>query len=356
MKKQFVYLPLFLLITNLQAGPKGKKDKLGQAGQITTEQQSTGSKTLLPVDLELTQQPQATSPLAPNPLSEHHFESTDDFDDDFNSPASSHRTSPVAQIVPSSSRRFTLEVSPEPLLEAPPAIACQTTMRNFNAFAPKDHKDDSGTESDSEEDPMVTIEGVEGMVDVQLTLIQKLEQRARRERSLLDSTIETLEKLGALKALEMTQDLALNLAQTRLQRILSLDNSHGLRPYLGKMTDGSEQGEWLAKGLAQAVETKNIDHVTRVLEIIQNYELTNFVPTQHQEDASQLLLQHTKKIASKILPHTQRISNPGDLSPRSKASHKILEAVFLAHNPMADPGDFITTTLKHLQDSASTPK
>lgn len=318
MKKQFVYLPLFLLITTLQAGPKNKKSKFRQVEQIT-EQQSTGSETQLPVEFSLVETLQQihdqTPPLTPN--SQH--------SNDFDIAATPQNTSPIEQIL-ASSRRFSLE-APQ---EVPPARACQTTMRNFCPPLSNDN-DSSHTGSDSEVD--IATEETEEMIKISPRFIKNLEKEALERNSFVESGIKTLEDFGFLNALEKTQDVALNLMQTRLERILFLDKSLRLRPYLESMKNESEQGEWLAKGLAQAVEKKEIDPVTRMLEIIHLYKLTNFVPTQHQEDASELLLLHAKKTISKILPQTQRISNPGDLSPRSKATSEILEAIYRTYSP-----------------------
>lgn len=345
MKKQFVYLPLFFLVTNIQTGPKHNNTNLGQEEQISREHQIAGSS-LLPADSDLRIE---QSPLAPNPLSSHRFGSDEDFDA-FDTPTKSQRTSPI----PPSSRHF----APEAFSENLPAIACQTTIRNFNHSSQNDQSE-ALPKVDSEEDTMVP--DVVDMVEIPLSLIKKLEEQAKQGRSFIDSTLsstkEALERYGVVNALERTQDLALNLSQTRLRRILSLDNSHKLRIYLEKtFVDESDQGEWLAKGLAQAVDSKNIDHITRMLEIIQSQKLTNFVPTQHQEDASQILLKHSIKLNSLILPQTQRVSNPGDLSPRSRASESTLEGIFLAHNPTGNPKIFVAAVLKQLQELSSQPK
>lgn len=347
MNKRFVYLPLLLLVTNIQAGPKRNNTKRGQEEQIARELQTVGSRSLLPTDSDQRTEQQAESvhsqesPLAPNPLSAHEFDSDGCFDD-FSSAARSQRTSPL----PQSSRNFALE--------ATPAIACQTTMRNFNLSSPQS----ALPKIDSQEDTMVA--GVDDMVEIPRSLIQKLEEQARQGKSFIDSTVssakEALENYGVITAFEKTQDLASNLMLTRLERILSLDNSHALRNYLEKFEEEADQGEWLAKGLAQAVERKKIDDITRMLEIIHAQKLTNFVPTQHQEDASQILLRHAKKLNSLILPQTQRVSNPGDLSPRSRASESTLQGIYLAHNPTGNPELFAATVLKQLQEISSQPK
>ena len=336
MKKRFVCLPLFLLFTILQAGPKRKNINFSQE----TTFNSTGSNQQLPVGTDVPTEEVTASACANS--TDLFLEQTDAFE---------HQQS---------SRRFSQHSESESSLDhdaawADPShqpepnahvAACQTTMNHFTRQTPPSLiKVQSSRASEND------LEQVEYAEVLQLQREHE-QQIVQKQRTILEAAMQTLEEIGALKAAEKTFDFGCNIVQTRLQRILSLDKSLKLRTRLETFETEADQGEWLAKGLSQAVEQKNIDAVTRMLEIIQNHGLTNFVPTQHQEDAAQLLLQHTRKITSHILPQAQRISNPGDVSPRSKAAQTTLQAIIQAygHDPEEDQHiSGIIATLKQLK-------
>lgn len=185
------------------------------------------------------------------------------------------------------------------------ATACQTTMQQFTTLLTKER-----SRQPSQND-LYLVEQEE---------VTELETAARSKQTITDQAIEILQTVG-----HVTQNFLLSVSQQELPRILQLDNQLKLTNYLNSFASDDQKGEWLTRGLIQAVESKSIDATTQMLHIIHRYKLTNFIPAAHQNSAADLLSAHNKTAITLILPLTQRNAQVGSLSPRSQSIKKQLE-------------------------------
>ncbi len=188
------------------------------------------------------------------------------------------------------------------------ATACQTTMRQFSPHNDLLTKEQSRQPSQNDLD----------LVDQKE--VNELETAARDKQTIAEKAIEILQTVG-----DVTQTFLLSVSQQELPRILQLDNQLKLTNYLNSFASQDQKGEWLTRGLIQAVESKSIDATTQMLHIIHRYKLTNFIPAAHQNSAADLLSAHNKTAITLILPLTQRNAQVGSLSPRSQSIKKQLE-------------------------------
>lgn len=188
------------------------------------------------------------------------------------------------------------------------ATACQTTMQQFSYHTALLTKERSRQPSLNDLD----------LVDQKE--VNELETAARDKQTIAEKAIEILQTVG-----DVTQTFLLSVSQQELPRILQLDNQLKLTNYLNSFASDDQKGEWLTRGLIQAVESKSIDATTQMLHIIHRYKLTNFIPAAHQNSAADLLSAHNKTAIILILPLTQRNAQIGSLSPRSQSIQKQLE-------------------------------
>ena len=332
MKKLIVCLTLFSSTTILQAGrSKKKQQELQQppatfvqnnndTEQLEFQKLSTDGNRMPSVDSqgqteEIVAAAQSTlSPIqqqeeSPTISEQHSSEGDDDFDHAFSS-HSYRRSSPVSSLPNhKSSRKFLPEQNRSPLRQPQ-----QKTPHSSHDFLDIDGFIDSAEVKKAE---------------------QKEQERALEKQTPAQATLRALERIGFFKAVAKAKQLAEYLALSDLQRIQLLDNNFKLQEFLTTFDSEESQGEWIARGLGQAVDSKSIDSVTRILEIIQTHKLTHLVPTEHQNRAALLLQSHYTKTISQILPRTQRVAKPGDLSPRSQTADATFAAILesFGHKP-----------------------
>lgn len=280
MKKQLICLALLSLIANLQAGPKKNR-----ADQL--RQPSTGSA--LPVDEQALQDqlPEEASPMRPA------------------GPPSSASTQ-SGQISPRNSPVEHSQASFQRFID--PSI-------NDSAAAPAPRREDGQDSFEEEEEDS-------GMLLITKENIASLEIAAINSQTASQKVVSQIYQITSL-----AQSLTERALCSELKRILNLRKRGELSEALNSFEADSDKGAFLAKGLDQAIVSKSIDKITEMLEVMHHYELKEFVPTSHQDQAARMLLAHNNTITTKILPVTLRTTNPGDLSPRSRGNLEMLKYI-----------------------------
>lgn len=286
MKKQLI-LSLTLLSITLEAGPKNQKKGGGQK---------------LPPPIVIPERADSDRSATPSPI----------------------QPPPPAN----SSRRFVEEA-----IDAAPArndAGVQMTMHRFTTDprikSPEMHSAQSSERTTPVVQPPLLPED-NGMQMVGWDLVAKLTQEAENHQTVVQSALSALERLGIFTAMEKAQCLSRYLSQTDLERILKMDTELRLTQHLTTYESDADRGAFMARGLDQAISTQTVDAVNRMLELIQQHDLTHFVPAEHQERASTFLLKRQRKLVTTTLPNTQRTTRTGSFSPRSQANHDLLTAI-----------------------------
>lgn len=320
MKKQFICFALFLYATSLQAS------SLFDTYDLPTEQRGAGGSTP-PADQEAksSQLLFSTTPaLSQDPL-----------------------VAAQSDLIKTVTSRH---LQPEDQMHHDPsayAIACQTTMRNFTITTATPSNFPT-TETAVDEHATKDDKDVTLFDDMDYLLpreISQLEQLALQGQTCVQQVTTKICELAST-----TRRLAERALYQEVDRIVKLRHEGLLSNALLVYESEAEKGAFLAKGLDQAVQSKRIDDITEMLNIIHFYKLRDFVPTDHQENAAKILLDHNKKVTIALLPETLRTSRPGDLSPRSKACIDMLKAIHVAYAPKSEASDlFAAQTLQHLK-------
>lgn len=166
---------------------------------------------------------------------------------------------------------------------------------------------------------------------LQLKDIQLWQQEEDKKRTLQPPTTQAtimhyLKQYGALDMAQKAQDCIESALMSEQQRILYLDQKLELSHHLEYDFDTNDaRGEWLSRGLVQAIDTKSIDAITKILTIIHQYGLTYHIAADIQARARACLEQHQEHILINILPKTQ--SSCMQLSPRSQTAHQALRTL-----------------------------